>query len=317
MISVIIPAYNASPFVQRTVDSIKEQTFSDWELILVNDGSNDETGSIIDEIAEGDNRIRAFHQENGGEVSARRIGVLNAHGEWIMFVDADDILPPDAMKSLLSLETDADIIAGTMHVKNIADDGTILEDYIWKNRRIGSLNNTEFAQGVLLGEVQMAVWSKLYKRTLFDGFDWCLDRTIKQNPDLLMNIGIGARAKSVYVTNDAVCYDYIIHSGSASTSEIMPYTGWYRLFDQVEKYLEHYDDTRYLRSSFRHYQMSCLNGLLRHGQIGFPKNDKHIANVLMESKQLTLNFEEKKVIALLKSRVLRVIFNWWQVRKHK
>lgn len=315
MISVIIPAYNASPFVQRTVDSIKLQSYKDWELILVDDGSKDDTGFIIDKIAAEDNRIRAFHQENGGEVSARRTGVLNAEGDWIMFVDADDVLPPDAMDSLLSTGSDADIIAGTMHVKNMADDGTILEDYVWKNKRTGLLSNVEFAEGVFLFEVQMAVWSKLYKRSLFDGFDWCLDRTIKQNPDLLMNIGIGANAKSIFVTNEAVCYNYIIHAGSASTCGMMPFEGWSKLFDHSERYLSLYEGKDKLKTSFLHYQLSCLNGLLRHGHIEFPKKDKHIARVLKETKQLTLSFDEKKVIALMKSRVLRMVFDWWQKSK--
>lgn len=315
MISVIIPAYNAEAFIHRTVDSIKLQSYKEWELILVDDGSKDDTGFIIDKIAAEDNRIRAFHQENGGEVSARRTGVLNAEGDWIMFVDADDVLPPDAMDSLLSTGSDADIIAGTMHVKNIADDGTILEDYIWKNRRIGSLNNTEFAQGVLLGEVQMAVWSKLYKRTLFDGFDWCLDRTIKQNPDLLMNIGIGARAKSVYVTNDAVCYDYIIHSGSASTSGIMEYEGWRRLFEVADRYIALYAEPKALEESFFHYQLSRYDAMMRHSIIDQPVNDDYVQRVLALSSLFRLSNDEEKVLQLLRYPMLRVVFNMWQQHK--
>lgn len=315
MISVVVPAYNAATFIYRIVDSIKEQTFFDWELILVDDGSKDDTGFIIDKIAAEDNRIRAFHQENGGEVSARRTGVLNAEGDWIMFVDADDVLPPDAMDSLLSTGSDADIIAGTMHVKNMADDGTILEDYVWKNKRTGLLSNVEFAEGVFLFEVQMAVWSKLYKRSLFDGFDWCLDRTVKQNPDLLMNIGIGANAKSIFVTNEAVCYNYIIHTGSASTSGMMPFEGWSKLFDQAEKYLSLYEGNDRLKTSFLHYQLSCLNGLLRHGQIEFPMNDRHIKELVYRSKDLSLSFDEMKVVVLLKSKIFRFLFDWWQKRK--
>jgi len=315
MITVVIPAYNAVQYICRTVDSIREQSCEDWELIIVDDGSTDDTGRIIDEIALTDDRITSLHQENGGEVAARRTGVLHATGEWIMFVDADDILPNGAMESLLSTEIDADIIAGTMRVMNVANDGTILEDYVWKNRRTGLLTNIEFAEGVFLFEVQMAVWSKLYKRSLFDGFEWCLDRTIKQNPDLLMNIGIGARAKSIFVTNDAVCYNYVIHSGSASTCGLMPYIAWSALFDQAQLYINQYEVPNILNVAFSHYRLGSINGLLRHGVTVFPSNDQHIQAMLHLLPEMDLAPDEKKVIALLKSRLLRIAFNWWQKTK--
>lgn len=86
-ISIIIPAYNAAKFIRETVDSVLCQTYRNWELILVNDGSKDDTGAEIDTIASTDERIMAVHQENGGEVAARRKGVLHASGQWVMFSD--------------------------------------------------------------------------------------------------------------------------------------------------------------------------------------------------------------------------------------
>lgn len=90
MISIIVPVYKAEKFLSRCVDSILAQTFADFELLLVDDGSPDNSGKICDEYASLDPRVRVFHKPNGGVSSARNLGVDNARGEWIAFVDADD-----------------------------------------------------------------------------------------------------------------------------------------------------------------------------------------------------------------------------------
>lgn len=315
-VSIIIPAYNAARFVQETVDSVLCQTYTNWELILVDDGSKDETGTVIDAMASSDDRIKAVHQENGGEVAARRKGVLNASGVWIMFLDADDNLPSDSIDSLYKhVAADIDVVVGTMHVMNIADDGSIKEDYVWQNVRTGELSGTEFANGVFEIKVQMSAWGKLYRRSLFDDFDWCLDRRIKQNPDLLMNIGLGSHIKKAFVTNEAICYNYGIRSGSASTSGMMPYDGWFRLFDQACKYIATYEDPRKLAESFVHYRLGCFDAMMRHGVVSFSSNDKHVQTLLRDSKSYSLDSNERKVVALLKNSWLRVLFNIWQTIK--
>ena len=91
-VSVIVPVYNAEKYLNRCVDSILAQTFTDWELLLVDDGSPDRSGEICDEYAAADSRIRVFHKENGGVSSARNLGLDNMQGEFVTFVDADDML---------------------------------------------------------------------------------------------------------------------------------------------------------------------------------------------------------------------------------
>lgn len=95
-ISIIIPIYNAEQYLHRCVDSIIAQTYKDFEIILVNDGSTDQSGEICDEYASKDKRVRVFHKKNGGVSSARNIGLDAAKGEWITFSDSDDWLEPDA-----------------------------------------------------------------------------------------------------------------------------------------------------------------------------------------------------------------------------
>ena len=92
IISVIVPVYNAEKYLGRCIDSVLNQTFKEFELILVDDGSKDSSGNICEKYAERDQRIKVIHQENQGQAAARNRGVFNAIGEWIMFVDADDMI---------------------------------------------------------------------------------------------------------------------------------------------------------------------------------------------------------------------------------
>jgi len=89
-ISVIVPVYNTEKFLHRCIDSILAQTFTDFELLLIDDGSKDNSGKICDEYAAKDSRVRVFHKENGGVSSARNMGLDNSRGEWVVFVDSDD-----------------------------------------------------------------------------------------------------------------------------------------------------------------------------------------------------------------------------------
>lgn len=99
MISIIVPVYKAEKYLHRCVDSILAQSYSDFELLLIDDGSKDSSGEICDEYAAKDFRVRVFHKENGGVSSARNIGLENAKGEWVTFCDADDYVTSDWLDS--------------------------------------------------------------------------------------------------------------------------------------------------------------------------------------------------------------------------
>ena len=90
MISIIVPVYNTEKYLDRCIQSILSQTYTDFELLLINDGSTDSSGAICDKYAEQDSRVRVFHKENGGVSSARNVGLDNAKGEWVTFCDSDD-----------------------------------------------------------------------------------------------------------------------------------------------------------------------------------------------------------------------------------
>lgn len=102
-ISVIVPVYNTEQYLPRCINSILVQTFTDFELLLIDDGSKDGSGKICDEYSAKDSRIRVFHKENGGVSSARNHGLNNAQGEWITFVDSDDWIEENCLESCIAV----------------------------------------------------------------------------------------------------------------------------------------------------------------------------------------------------------------------
>lgn len=108
-VSVIVPVYNVEKYIQRCIDSILTQTFMDYELLLIDDGSTDSSGLICDAYAEQDNRIRVIHQENQGQAAARNHGVAAANGEWVCFIDSDDEVHAQMLELLYHAITDGHI----------------------------------------------------------------------------------------------------------------------------------------------------------------------------------------------------------------
>ena len=103
MISIIVPVYNTEKYLDRCIQSILAQTYTDFELLLINDGSTDSSGAICDKYAAQDHRVRVFHKENGGASSARNMGLDNVQGEWIAFVDSDDWIDPEMYAEMYAL----------------------------------------------------------------------------------------------------------------------------------------------------------------------------------------------------------------------
>lgn len=115
LVSVIVPVWNAELYLHYCVDSIRAQTYKSFELILVDDGSTDSSGDLCDQYQNEDERIHVIHRQNGGVSAARNTGLARAQGEWIFFVDNDDVLAPYALETLVNeaVEQNADIVQGT------------------------------------------------------------------------------------------------------------------------------------------------------------------------------------------------------------
>lgn len=165
-VSVITPCFNAAPYIQRTIASVQAQTISDWEMIIVDDGSTDNSVSIIRIIAAQDARIRLIEKENGGSASARNLGLQYAHGEYIQFLDADDTLAPDKFEKQINLMESNHLDVSYTDYREFNPDGTI-EELKGLNE---SLLHVLVAWGVL-GTIPQHVY--LYKRDFIQTHNIC------------------------------------------------------------------------------------------------------------------------------------------------
>lgn len=213
-ISVIVPAYNGAPWLPKCLDSLLAQTYDNMEIIVVNDGSQDGTKEVLDGYAARYDAIKAIHQENRGVTAARLSGLKEASGDWIGFVDGDDVVEKQMFARLLeNAHAYAADISHCGHqvcfpdgrVTQICDDG-----HFRPQDRITGLR--DLLDG---GLVESSLCTKLYRRALFDGLEDWMDRSVKNNEDLLMNFYLFGRARqSVF---EAVCpYHYLLREGSAS-----------------------------------------------------------------------------------------------------
>lgn len=128
IVSIIIPVYNTEPYLPACLDSILSQSFTDFEVLLVDDGSTDGSGAVCEAYAAKDSRIRVFHKENGGVSSARNLGLDHAVGEWVYFADSDDELLPEGLQILVnSISDDVDLVMGGYEKREL--DGLLVIHY--------------------------------------------------------------------------------------------------------------------------------------------------------------------------------------------
>lgn len=218
-ISVILPAYNADQFLRGCVDSILAQSFTDFELILVDDGSPDNSGIICDEYVSKDSRVKVFHKENGGVGSARNLGLEKAKGEWVFFSDADDELASNAFEILIShLDKDVAYVMGGY--KKYDETGTVVYEV---NRHSEKMMSQSEAITQMFRPTdyvyQGYLWNKLFKLSIIKEHNLQFADGIYFNEDRLFNIvyllNIGAQ-KCFYTTEPV--YNYVVRSNSAMAS---------------------------------------------------------------------------------------------------
>lgn len=170
LISVIVPVYNVEQYLRRCVHSILKQTYGNFELILVDDGSTDHSGAICDELSSEDGRIIVLHQSNGGLSAARNGGLAVAGGEYIAFIDSDDYIEENMLFTLLSRirQNDADMaICG--YAKWLEDkDSIIYPEVNFSERVIGREAAFSLLFSRELSVLMPVAWNKLYKRKLWD-----------------------------------------------------------------------------------------------------------------------------------------------------
>lgn len=205
-ISVIVPVYKAEAYLHRCVDSLLAQTFQDFEVLLVDDGSPDRSGEICDEYARQDSRVRVFHKENGGVSSARNLGLDNARGEWISFVDADDWVSNDFLY-VDGSSADFDVIEKSYKVVQ-----GVSGKHRSYNFRDKVLCNQHDIFYFFINKRNNALWNKLISSQLI--LNVRFDENVSIGEDFLFFLHIISKIKN-YLFSSKGEYNYYVHEHSA------------------------------------------------------------------------------------------------------
>lgn len=213
-ISIIVPVYNVERYLDKCISSILEQSFTDFELIIVDDGSKDNSGRICDEYKDRDFRIKVIHQENGGLSAARNIGIEISEGKYVTFIDSDDFIHPNMLEILYNniLENKADISICDYHL--VYEDNEMPKDFGDNNLKV--YNNIESVKKIVeKSEASMIIaCSKLYRISLFDNIRYPFG---KYHEDEFVTYKLLYKSTKIVVT-DAKLYYYLKRSNSITGS---------------------------------------------------------------------------------------------------
>ncbi len=211
-VSIIVPCYQNGKTVEKTVRSIQAQTQHAWELIMINDGSTDDTGEVLDRLAMDEPRMRVIHQKNGGVSAARNAGLAAACGEWVTFVDADDWLLLDALERLLERCGDqTDIVCGSYAMRYI-DEGNREEIHTCREGDFQTV-----IESLIRGDSALnSMCARLYRRSMLVKHGVIAPVSVKIGEDVLFNLASFAAARSWVITDDLV-YVYEFGGDSAMT----------------------------------------------------------------------------------------------------
>jgi glycosyltransferase involved in cell wall biosynthesis len=238
-ISIIVPIYNSEKWLQRCIESILKQSFHNFELILIDDGSNDRSGELCDEYTSKSSRISAFHIPNGGVSNARNTGIKLAKGKYLMFCDSDDYVEKDWCKDLhdaIKKDTNSLPVCGFRVVYNLRKK---------KKEKIISFNQEKLCKSKYftsyINGVYGYVWNKIYDRNIIEQNSVYFDTTMSIWEDALFNIDY-MNYKDKCVTITSVNYNYIHSSKNSIVRQYHDrffhvckmYQAWQEYFDKYD-----------------------------------------------------------------------------------
>lgn len=302
LVSIIVPVYNVGKYLERCLKSILQQTYKHFEIILVDDGSTDNSGRVCDEYKEKDDRIRVIHKENKGVSDARNVGLQNVTGDYICFIDPDDVVAPDFLDKLykLCMEHDADI--SMVRYRTFTDE--IIFDNLHE-KKIEVLSSKEVLWRQFGADYvnYIVLWNKMYKANLFDGIVF---PNVRQSEDEAVLYRIFYKAERV-VVSDEILYGYFMRLSSLTKSN---FTEKKIDFLRVARERVHFFDENKETALMEAYQYVYAISLMIYGHRAkkYLKNKVLARELWIEYKKMfpiikkasTLNGKRKSVICLFR-----------------
>lgn len=236
LFSIIVPVYGVEAFLPQAIESVLAQGFSDWELILVDDGSPDRCGEICDQYAAQDERIQVVHKENGGLVSARQAGSVKARGEYILNLDSDDYWNSELLSNLKTIIDEYHPDGIFFGFQKVTEEGTPVCDYYHptedgfctgealrtiQNRMLYDPENPDLSSN--FGRFANSIWASVFRRTIYVPIQQTVPLQIRMGEDAAVTIPAICKCESVYFLRKAL-YNYRVRGTSIThtflTSEI-------------------------------------------------------------------------------------------------
>lgn len=275
MVSIIIPVYNVKEYLAECVESVRRQTLSEIEIILVDDGSTDGSAQLCDEYAALDARIQVIHQANGGSTRARNAGLLASRGTYIGFVDSDDWVEPNMYEELLKYgeEAEADVVASVKYVNYGAGEyreALGVPEGVYEKGSSGELliKNLIYSEDYQSKGISPNLYDKLFKRELLSRYQLAVDERIRYGEDDVCVYTCLLHANRVRMIDQAY-YHYRVREGSICRTKDTEYfekITWF--YQQLKKEFEKHPRRRSLMEQLDRYMLEfILRGINR--QFGF------------------------------------------------
>lgn len=317
MISVIVPVYNLERFLDATVESILRSTYQDLELILVDDGSMDGSAVICDEFASRDSRVKVIHKQNGGVASARNEGLKVARGEYISFVDGDDVIHPDMLRILLNALQQGAYDFSMCYLKRVHEDEAIdfKQTSSAASSSVKTLSGDDYIRGIYGKNIDVAVqydynivFNKLFKRELIAGE---LFAQLRMAEDIEWLHRVCLKAKSAVIVEEELYY-YMQRESSLTHAQMNP-----KFIDVIRCYYLCLDSIPLEKKEFRRLCMAHLYkvmALIRYKSYQTPYEKDVIVLNTEVYKNTRSEFKMLDIDVFTKWRLLTFLHQPWTYR---
>lgn len=310
-LSVVIPVYNSDRYINDTLNSVLTQDYKDIEVIVVNDGSTDNSKAILDQWKKQDNRLRVISQDNTGVSTARFKGIEIASGDYITFVDSDDLVSKNMYTALMEY-----VENGNYDIVHCGFEMFFTDQRLKQFYGTGAIKIQDQHTGVkdlIEGKfVEPGVWNKIYKKSLFKNLK--IDLSIKYNEDLLMNFYLFSKAeKSLFV--DQCYYKYRVHGDSVSHKPLTikriydPISVKEIIVENISPELENIAKSAYIKTCFNIYNSMIVEGKTW-------ESEKSKIKELIYSRKKWINFLGKKQrylceLLLMSSNIYEIVYSMY------
>ena len=300
-----MPVYKVEPYLKKSVDSIIKQSYTNLEIILVDDGSADNCSNICDEYALNDNRVKVIHKENGGQAEARNYGLDIARGEYLYFIDSDDYAELKAIEYLVDIaeKYDADMVIADINI--VDEKGVKIDNNGGQYHFINKSLFTGLEAANMFADLDWGPWNKLYRKKVYENIKFPVGK-IHEDEAIMFQLFKNTN-KCIY-TNEKL-YNYVKHPGSTTTCKYSE--------KKMDWYFVWLDNYYYVINNFPNAKSKVLKKLIITGiynlnnllRLGFDDNNRSIVEIIsflkknikeiIFNKTININYKLRCIIAVV------------------